>query len=321
MKFQSLIRILVAVSLFGAQAHAITVANYSDPTNDRFTNDPSFIGIAYNFSGVGRSTNTADTRWATLIGDNYFLSANHFHPDIGTQIQFTAGNSVSNSMYTYTVAGGFQVAGTDFWIGYTASSIDSSLARYSYSTTPANALADTGLSGVNVFMNGDRVSGLAGSPTSHTLGTNQIESFRNTGTTAMNTPQTSVNFAEAATFDQIVTFENISGDNTLNFTTHESQVATGDSGSPLFTTSGGNLIIQGTAWAVATSIPGNFIDTGIPGIADDPLETRNASFYNYIGSYETELANTIALIPAPIPEPSAFLLICVSIPLIFRRRR
>jgi hypothetical protein len=308
--------------LLGSRGDAITVANHTVETNDRFANNPSFIGNAYDFSGVGRSTNTADTRWATLIGDNYFISANHYFPAVGSQIQFIAGNSVSSPTYTYTVAGGFQVPGTDFWIGYTEAVMDLSLARYSYTTTPGNTLAETGLSGIDVFMVGDRVAGSAGSPTAQTVGTNQVETFRNTGTTAMITPQTTVNFADTATFDQLVTFENIPGDDTLNFTTHESQLAAGDSGSPLFRASGTDLILLGTAWAVSTAVPGNFIDTsGLAGGVNDPFEARASTYYTYIGSYETAIASTIAAIPQPIPELSSLLLTLPALLLPFRRRR
>lgn len=307
--------------LLSCPAQAISVANYSDPTNDRFTDDPSFIGAAYDFSGVGRSTNTTSTRWGTLIGENYFLSANHFHPDVGSQIQFTVENSASDPTFTYTVAGGFLVAGTDFWIGYTATTMDLSLARYTYSTTSADTLAETGVSGADVLMSGDRVAGQAGSPSDHTVGTNQLESFRNAGSTAMNTPQATVTFGTAALFDQIVTFENLPGDDTLTFTNYESQVASGDSGSPLFSVAEGSLFLQGTAWAVA-SLSGNFVDTtGPAGGSMDPLESRNASFYNYIGSYETAIADTISMVPSPVPEPSSTLLSLLSLPLILRRKR
>lgn len=308
--------------LLGNRGDAITVANHTVETNDRFANNTSFIGNAYDFSGVGRSTNTADTRWATLIGDNYFISANHYFPAVGSQIQFVAGNSVSSLTYTYTVAGGFQVPGTDFWIGYTEAVMDLSLARYNYTNTPANTLAETGLSGIDVFMMGDRIAGSAGSPTAQTVGTNQIESFRNTGTTAMVTPQTTVTFADAAPFDQLVTFENIPADNTLNFTTHESQLAAGDSGSPLFRAFGAELILLGTAWAISTAVPGNFIDTSGPaGGTNDPLEARDATFYTYIGSYETAMDTTIAAVPLPVPEPSSLVLTLPALLLPFRRRR
>lgn len=305
-----------------ALAEAITVANYSDPANDRFTDDPSFIGAAYDFSGVGRSTDTNNTRWATLIGENYFISADHYHPNIGTSISFTAGNSPAGPTYTYTVAGGFNVPGTDFWIGYTAMAMEPSLARYGYSTTAANSLAETGLAGIGLFMMGDRIANEPGAPMAQTVGTNQGESFRNTGTTNMSTPQTTVTFSLAATFDQIVVFENIPGDDTLTMTAHEAQVQSGDSGSPLFSVSAGGLFLQGTAWAVSLDVPGNFIDTtGSPGSGTDPLEARNASFYSYIGSYQTAIADTIAFIPAPVPEPTTALLSLLTLPFFFRRRR
>ncbi|QTN31872.1 hypothetical protein HZ994_05850 [Akkermansiaceae bacterium] len=314
---------LVTLLLSSQFVQAISVANYSDATNDRFTDSPSFIGAAHDFSGVGRSTDTSSTRWATLIGPNYFISANHFHPAVGSTISFTAGNNPGDPTYTYTVSGGFTVTGTDFWIGYTEAAMHPSLARYGYSTIPANTLQETGLAGADLFMMGDRISGQPGAAMAQTVGTNQGESFRNTGTTAMNTPQTTVNFGDPAAFDQIVTFENIAGDNTLNMTTHESQVASGDSGSPLFSHGLSGLLLQGTAWAVSIGIPGNFVDTGIPGIAEpgDPLESRNASFYSYIGSYETAIGNTIAMVPAPVPEPSALLMPISCACLLLRRRR
>lgn len=303
-------------------AQAITVANFSSSTNDRFTNDPSFIGADYDFSGVGRSTDTSSTKWATLIGDNYFISANHFHPGVGTNVQFFGGNSPSGTSFTYTVAGGFQVPGTDFWIGYTSTSIDASLARYNYTTTAANTLAETGWSGAQLLTSGDHTSGVAGSPTSHVVGTNAVESFINTGSSSFQSPQHTVNLSEAVTFDQIITFNNLSGDDTLSFTQHESQLQSGDSGSPLFTVSGGELLLLGTAWAIAANVSGNFIDTDGPvGSGGDPLEQREATFYAYIGSYETELNNTIALVPSAIPEPSALMLAVGSCGLLLRRKR
>ena len=89
------------------------VANYSGPTNDRFDNDPSFVGAGLDFSGVGRTTNG---RWATLIGDNYFVTAIHF-PATGN-VQFLADNDPSGTVFQYTVAGSFNVPGTDIRIGY-----------------------------------------------------------------------------------------------------------------------------------------------------------------------------------------------------------
>ena len=293
---------------------AVTVSNYTAATNNRFTNDPSFVGNGFDWSGVGRSSSG---RWATLIGDNYFISANHARPGVGETISFIAGNSATDPTFTYTVAGGFQVSGTDLWIGYTNEVADSSLSRYAYSTTPADTLADVGLPNMDLYVSGDQVSGSAGSVTDHVVGTNQAESFRNTGTTSMATPQWTVNFASSAGFDQLVMFANQTGDNTLNITAHEAQLQGGDSGSPLFAGSGGILTLQGIAYAVSAgsnALPGNFVDTAGPANSpQDPLENRDASYFTYVGSYESQIASTIAQIPSPVPEPSSVAMLVVGL--------
>ena len=315
--------LLAAAFLSTSLANAIVVSNYTAAANDRFTNDPSFIGALFDFSGVGRSTDPSRTAWATLIGANYFISADHYHPLVGSTIQFSGGNSPSSPTFTYTVAGGFLVPGTDFWIGYTASAMDITLPRYSLNTTPAATIADTGVAGVNLFTMGDQIPGEPGGPMAQTVGSNQGESFFATGSSTMASPQTTITFTTPAAFDQIVVFENLPGDNTLNFTPSESQGELGDSGSPLFAVSNGSLVLQGTAWAVA-NLPGNFIDTpGAPGSPTDPIEDRNATFYTYTGSYQSAIAATIAMIPSPppIPEPSTLLLIFSSLPLLFAHRR
>src|SRR5262245_40862454 len=76
--------------LWAASARAdLTVQGYSPATAgryDRFLNDPSFIGSAYNWSGVGRGINTISNAdvggWATMISPSYFISANHFSPSV-----------------------------------------------------------------------------------------------------------------------------------------------------------------------------------------------------------------------------------------------
>src|SRR5262249_50063222 len=54
---------------------------------DRFQNGANFIGIAYNWSGVGQAYESAPPNqvevngsWATMISPSYFISANHFNP-------------------------------------------------------------------------------------------------------------------------------------------------------------------------------------------------------------------------------------------------
>ncbi|MDB4041355.1 hypothetical protein N9497_02105, partial [Akkermansiaceae bacterium] len=55
----------------------IAVDNYSDAANLRFSGQSGFIGDPYDFSGIGRTTDTVtasvNRTWATLLGENYFV--------------------------------------------------------------------------------------------------------------------------------------------------------------------------------------------------------------------------------------------------------
>ena len=288
-------------------SNAVVVANYSGPTNDRFDNDPSFVGAGLDFSGVGRTTNG---RWATLIGDNYFVTAIHF-PATGN-VQFLADNDPSGTVFQYTVAGSFNVPGTDIRIGYFNEAVDPSIARYTYNNNDADALVDLGIAGSTLYTSGDRVAGAPGTIFDHVVAENQAESWFEEGTNSVEVPGpggVSNVFNDPADFDQIVMFENESTDNANTFETYESQLQSGDSGSPLFSNQNGTLRLEGIAWAVVAppGFTGDF-DTTASG-----LEQRPGTLYSYLGSYDTEIQAEIANVPAPIPEPSIPLLGLVGV--------
>ncbi len=317
--------LLVLGVLTSVHLHAAVIDNFTQATNDRFTNDASFIGAGYDWSGVGR---TADGNWVTLLGDNYFIAANHFRPAVGEQVLFE-GHPTG-----YTVTGGQRIGSTDLWIGYTTQTIDLSLKRYSITTSAATDLASTGLVGSTLFTSGNGTS--TGGPFNHVVGQNQAESWISEGTNTFATPEMILAFVDGmgnpsnVGWDQIIMFQNSLGDNVNNYQTHESQLVNGDSGSPLFSTSGGDLILEGIAYAVSIDLPGNFIDTA--GDFDNPLittddanpdksELRNASYYTYTGAYTTEIDAYIATIPAGVPEPSICVLTSLSALALLRRKR
>lgn len=315
--------------LTSAHLQAAVIANFTQATNDRFTNDVSFIGAGYDWSGVGR---TASGRWVSLLGDNYFIAANHYRPGIGTNILFE-GHPTG-----YTVAGGQRIGSTDLWIGYTTQTIDLSLARYSITTSAATDLASTGLVGSTLFTSGNGPS--TGGPFNHVVGQNQAESWISGGTNTFDTPEMEIAFEDVnenpinVGWDNIIMFQNEEGD-VNNYEFHESQLVGGDSGSPLFSTSGGDLVLQGLAWAVSAgddALPGNFVDSA--GLFDNPdpdipeddanpdkHELRNASYYTYTGSYTAEIDAYIATIPAGVPEPSICVLTSLSALALLRRKR
>lgn len=322
----SLLTALLAVQPMIVQA--AVVSNYSDATNLRFDDNPSFIGDAFDLSGVGRITSASaglavEGTWATAIGDNYFLSANHYFPPNGSEIRFTAGNSGASPSFTYQVGGGFRVGTTDIWVGYTLQAMDPSIARYSYTTQDANNLGELGLGNDTLYMNGDLLEGRPGLVGDHVLGTNQAESFYNEGSGQFLTPETVITpFSPPSGFinDMVILFDNLPGDDSAPLI-HESKLTGGDSGSPLFSASGSTLTVLGVG-SLVYNLSGNFIDTSGPvGSPGDPREDREATFYSYVGSYTDEMNTAIAKVPAPIPEPSTLASLTLAGLLAIRRKR
>lgn len=84
--------------------------------HDRFQNNAAFILASSDLSGVGRSSSG---RWATLIGNKLFATANHFPPGSGETIRFFQTNNSGGTFYdaVVDVTAVGQIAGTDMYIG------------------------------------------------------------------------------------------------------------------------------------------------------------------------------------------------------------
>lgn len=252
--------------VFLASAPAtMVIRDYEAPRHDRFYagTDKAFIGDPYDWSGVGRaSTGT----WATLVSDSYFISANHFHPTVGSNVTFWETNSLTDPSHTYAVTGGQQIGGTDLWVGWFGTAVSANIERYPVLdlTDPAAYL------GLVQYNYGDN----------HRVGLNVTEDF------GLVTVDSSTGLVWAADYDNHDT-PTVGGDETF--------LQGGDSGAPTFNVAGGQLALIGIHWAISDEYTGTnegelFIDSAVPA---------------YISEINGVLANQgqeLMVIPEPSPE-------------------
>lgn len=283
---------------------AISIQSFTPATNDRFANNPAFTAAAYDWSGVGRA---ADGKWVTMLSSTVFITATHFHPGlpgigIGTTVSFLPGNNPGSPAISGTIAGAQQIGSTDLWIGFLSSPLPGSIASYGIATIPLTNATYGASSVANQFayLSGlsPTVGGYGASPlTNQATGTNRIEGF-----------QQSLSLS-GSTGDVLFLAENLPGDPGFVMTSFETDVNGGDSGSPLMTISGGNLVVSGIAWASGTTD----VDPG-PGTS-----TRNLAVYTYTGNYTTAIQAYITT--HPVPEPSTLALLAVAFLFTGRKRR
>ena len=229
---------LVGLESVSAQ---LLINNFSDTTNNRFVDDPSFIGADYDFSGVARTTDNG--RWGTLISPNAVLTAQHFRPSLGSTFEFYPGNDPNSTPFEAIVTSSIRVGSTDLSIVILDRNVDPSIAVYNFATDeyegdpPITTTNVDGSTSTQTFFNTDpnevnivgertlvfgRAQGTSlDSPTSQAVGENLVFSFSE-----------NVVFGSNADNDSIILQRDAEG--TPNALTHESYVRGGDSGAPTF---------------------------------------------------------------------------------------
>ncbi|MBK1833369.1 PEP-CTERM sorting domain-containing protein [Roseibacillus ishigakijimensis] len=219
---------LSSLTLSSLPLAAIQIDDYTAASNDRFANDAGFIMGGFDLSGVGRSS---DGRWATLVSENVFLSANHFHPGINASVTFFASNDPLGSSITIDVASGQRIGDTDIWAGILESPVPAGYTSYSIASSP-NLGSNAYLFGLNP--SSDRSS-------------DNMKVGRNILTSVLSGQAVS-----GASGDALIA--NYDNGPLPPYVEHESLVQTGDSGGPLFVEDGltGELILNGTNWFVGT---------------------------------------------------------------------
>lgn len=104
--------LVLAASAAGMLQADLIIAGYSELANDRFTNSGSFVLAGRDLSAIGQAEGG---KFATAIGRNVVISANHFRPT-GT-LRFFPGNDASAAASERRIVSGVRVPGTDLYLG------------------------------------------------------------------------------------------------------------------------------------------------------------------------------------------------------------
>jgi hypothetical protein len=291
--------LLLAGSTFPLVSQALTISGYSAAVNDRFEDDPSFIFADFDVTGVARSN---DGKWATLVSDNVFLSANHLHPGIGSTVTFFTSNDPAGTSVARTVVSGQRlVAGSDLWVGVLDSPVTEAINAYPYLTLDlANAAAfgTSPLFGATGVMTGKNPGG-DGSITDIAFGQNRLDLAAD-----------SVEVAGSTDFALVADDDGNAG------LSSEAYLLGGDSGAPLFV-----ILSDGVNSQLALAGINWFNGQATFGEGSETFEVPISGF-SYVGNYDAELAAYISLHAVPEPATMALCTGLLALGFIrFRRRR
>ncbi len=281
---------LAVAALAVAPAHAAILFNYSTESNDRFQNSDipdQFILSTFDLSGVGQDANGV---WATLIGPNTIIAANHFRPT--GSVFFYPDNDPNSAAVELGITGDTQRIGdTDLWLARLSSHAPATITIFDYATQqisqPNSPAGSFPYQNEPVFMTA-RSPGSFPATQDQAYGTNEISGFLENDTST-----------NLGTLD-VFRLDYDPGD-----TAFETFAQVQDSGAPLLYNDGsGGLLLLGINSYVTTS-------------NGDPV----ATYASYVGN-ESEEIDLLVAQWAAIPEPSltGMLLIAGAGVLVVRRR-
>lgn len=282
----------------------ILIDNFTDATNDRFTNSASFIGLGQDFSGVARS---AGNRWGTLISNNVIISADHAQP-VGT-FEFYPGNDPTQAPVVRTLMPGVkqQIGSSDLFLHVLASPVPSSINVYDFATEaisapPYNMSTNGGLHTAGSFQNemaylfGISETVRGNTVVDQAVGRNRISGY------IENLP-----FGTNTDNDSLVLIYDESSDS--DYLQYEARLQAFDSGAPLFIERNGDLLLLGIN-SFSDGAGGAF--TGVP---------RPSSGITYTGNLTDEINTFIATHAVPEPGSLGVILFAIAGLVTGRRRR
>jgi len=291
MRLSTFASLLVAAAVMMPNASVVAdiiipIDNYSSETNDRFQDSdvPDAFFLSYDLSGVGQSDSG---RWATLIGPNTIVSANHLRPS--GAISFYPDNLSSSTPIQIAISSDSQrIANTDLWLARLAEHVPGSIHVFAHAKAQIRAPTAQNGSNSEFSFKGDHVFMTKRSPAGfpatqdQAYGTNIISSFVENDTSA-----------GLGTVDAFELAYNVGG------TMYEAFLQPKDSGAPLFTAGeNGELLLLGVNSYITTTA----------GDEPEPI----ASYVSYLGN---ESATIDALVAqwAAVPEPSSFVSLAIAV--------
>lgn len=291
---------LVGLSAMAVTAHplaaALVVNGYTPATAgkyDRFANDGAFIGSAYDWSGVGRTTSG---RWGVLISPSFVLSAYHHMPSVDEEIRFYASNDPSGSYATNTILSRVRLTGTDLSLAS-----DLALIQLGEATTGAATYA-IGNPATNLIGRELYVWGQANNSNKYLnvrLGRNEVTEVLPNFFASQSLGQ-----GDVFTYDYDTSAAGLGGDEAL--------LTTGDSGGPSFTIGADGLPeLVGIHWFT-------YPDSGPPQGSGDTLVT---SFINQLNSAMAATGSSERVTVAVVPEPNSLGLVLAGLSVVLIRRR
>lgn len=298
-------RVAVITALALASANAdIQIEGYQSEVHDRFVNDrmgETFVGDGFDWSGVGKRINGASfSNWATLISDQFFVSANHAKPGVGSIVRFWEDNDLGGAHHDRTVVSGQRIGSTDLWVGRLDSVLPGTIAHYEIPTSLITTLtSDAGCldsyANTEVFTVGIR------GERNFAIGKNRYDVGDETS--ERNGDFTAVGFIEDLDAD-------------TNFIDdHESFLQGGDSGAPSFQVNGGNLELVG----IHSYITDSEVYSDSSGLSEiiscrtleSSLDTDRGRFISYDNFVPEARSQILAVAAVPEPPAWAFVGLCV----------
>lgn len=272
-------------------AAALVVIGYQAETAgkyDRFANAAAFIGSAYDWSGVGK---TSSDRWGVLISPSFVLSSRHHAPSKTDNIRFYESNDPNGGYVERSIVSSTVMANSDLILTQLGEAT-TGVATYAIGHPATNLVGEELL-----------VWGRASHPDpflNMRLGRNEVLEVM----PGFSSPAELVGQGDVFIYDYDTTAAGLGAD--------EARIDDGDSGGPSFIVGPGGPVLVGVHWFK--------YDAELPNYLEGSGDTLVTSYINEINS-AMAAAGSSEFVTVAVPEPGALGLVIAGLSVVLVRRR